>query len=610
MNSPGRWTSAFVPLVLLILPPGLSVALAQRTTAQDESRLVEWAARLDDADRPDEALSVLGDLLDEHPTSRPGLALLLQVAAQRERVTPFLPRFERAGRDEAASDDVRRLWVDALLAADLADSARSVAAGWAEARPTEAAAYVAWASAEVASGDPEAGAETLRRGRRKLDSPSAFAVELGTLSLEMGDYRAAAGEWVRLTQTDGTDGDAILLEEAVGGDDDVRDAFSEAVAAAVRGMPPTATVAASHLMLRFGAPERAGELARDAEGRLPLPERHEFLARFAEGARASGAHDQGAWAAERLADLVADPVRRDRWRAAAADMALQAGDSTRARRAFNQLLRSVARGTDVHRVSARRLFSLSLSETAGAELMLADFQRTYPQPESELVEMRIELARSFIRGDRLPDAERILATGTSITPTGDVVPHARLALVLGHVRLYAGDVVGAIRALEDATSAADSDVRTRTSAIGLAGALASSDSATATRFGGLLHLIARRPTPAELETGLREWESGDTPPEGMALAASGLDEAGFAAQAVALRERLIERYPVAPESPVALLAIARYERALQPLDVAGSSPVSRLERLILQYPESAVTPLARRLRAEWLATSPSEAGGG
>jgi thioredoxin-like negative regulator of GroEL len=535
---------------------------------------------LDAADRPDEALSVLGGLLDERPTSEPGLALLLRVAVRQERVAPFLPRFERAAGDEAASEDLRRLWVDALLASGLADSARSVAAGWAEARPTEAAAYVAWANAEIATGHPAAGAETLRRGRRKLGSPSAFAVELGSLSLEMGDYRAAAGEWVRLTQTDG---DATPLEEVVGGDDDVRNAFLDAVAAAVRGMPPAVTVAASHLMLRFGAPERAGELARDLEDRLPLPERSEFLARFAEGARASGALDQGAWAAERLADLIADPVRRDRWRAAAADMALQAGDSTRARRAFDQLLRSVARGTDVHRVSARRLFSLSLSETHRAELMLADFQRTYPQPESELIEMRIELARSFIRADRLPDAERILETGTSITSTGDVVPPAQLALALGHVRLYAGDVVGAIRALEDATGTTDSDVRTRTSAIRLAGAL---------------------------ETGLREWESGETSAETMALAATGLDEADFVAEAAALRGHLIERYPVAPESPVALLAIARYERARRPLDVADSSPVSRLERLILEYPESAVTPLARRLRAEWLATSLSEAGGG
>jgi tetratricopeptide (TPR) repeat protein len=598
--------SLVVPLLLLILSPGLSVALAQQATAQDESRLVEWAARLDAADRPDEALSVLGGLLDERPTSGPGLALLLQIAARRERVAPFLPRFERAGGDEAASEELRRLWVDALLAAGLADSARSVAAGWAEARPTEAAAYVAWATAEVASGDPEAGAEALRRGRQKLGSRSAFAVELGTLSLEMGDYRAAADEWVRLTQTAG---DPTLLEEVVGGDDDVRGAFVDAVAAAARGAPTDATVAASHLMLRFGAPERAGELARGLEKRLPPPERREFLARFAEGARVSGANDQGAWAAERLADLIDDPVRRDRWRAAAADMALQAGDSARARRAFNQLLRSVARGTDVHRVSARRLFSLSLSEMDQAELMLADYQRTYPQPESELIEMRIELTRSFIRADRLPDAARVLATGPSIASTGDVVPHGRLALELGHVRLYAGDGVGAIRALENAASATDSDVRTRTSAIRLAGALASSDSATATRLGQLLYLIARGPTPAELETGLREWESGETSPEGMALAASGLDEAGFSSQAAALRERLIERYPVAPESAVALLAIARYERALQPLD-KGSSPVSRLERLILEYPQSAVTPLARRLRAEWLATSPSEAGGG
>jgi hypothetical protein len=427
------------------------------------------------------------------------------------------------------------------------------------------------------------------------------------LSLEMGDYRGAADEWVRLAQTEA---DATLLEAAVGRDDDVRAEFADAVAAAVRGLPPAATVAASHLMLRFGAPERAGELARDLEGRLAPSERSEFLARFAEGARASAAYGQGAWAAERLADLLADPVRRERWRAAAADMALQAGDSTRARRAFDQLLRSVARGTAVHRVSARRLFSLSLSETDGAERMLADFQRTYPEPESELVEMRIELARSFVRAGRLSDAERILVAGTSITPAGDVVPQACLALELGHVRLYAGDVGGAIQALDDATGATGSDVRTRTSAIRLAGALASSDSAAAKRFGHLLHLIAREPAPSELETGLREWESGDTSPEGMALAAAGLDDAGFADQAAALRGRLIARYPGAPESPVALLAIARYERARQPLDVAGSSPVSRLERLILEYPESAVTPLARRLRAEWLAASPAEAGGG
>ncbi|MEJ2312267.1 MAG: hypothetical protein P8Y10_04165 [Gemmatimonadales bacterium] len=595
-----------VQLLLLVSSPGLSVALAQRAADPDERRLVEWAARLDAADRPDEALSVLGDLLDEHPTSGPALALLLQIAARRERVVPVLPRFERAGADGAASEDLRRLWVDALLAAGLPDSARSAAARWVEARPAEAAAYVAWSSAEVASGDPEAGAEVLRRGRGELGSLAAFAVELGTLSLEMGDYGAAADEWLRLTETGG---DSAPLEARAGEDDVVSSAFADAVADAARETTPDVAVAASHLMLRFGASERAGELARDLVGRLPTPERREFLARFAEGARAAGFHEQGAWAAERLADLIDDPVRRDRWRAAAADMALQAGDSTRARRAFSLLLRSVPRGTDLHRVSARGLFSLSLSDTEQAELMLTDFQRTYPQAESELVEMRIELARSFVRADRLSDAERVLATGSPITAAGDGVPHARLALELGRVRLYAGDGVGAIRALEDATSAADSDARTRTRAIRMAGALTSSNSAMVTRLGQMLHLIARGPTPAELEEGLREWESEDTSPEGMALAASGLDDAGFAAEAAGLRERLIERYPAAPESPVALLAIARYERALQSRDVGGPSPVSRLERLILEYPESAVTPLARRLRAEWLVTSPSEAGG-
>jgi tetratricopeptide (TPR) repeat protein len=606
--TPACWrTPALIAFGLLLPWPRPSVALAQQTTSQDEARLVEWAERLDATDRPDEALSVLEGLLNERPASGAGLALLFEIAARRERIAPYLPRFERAGGDDNASAGLRRLWVDALVTAGLADSARSVATEWAETRPDEPSAYLAWASVETALGRLDAGTEALRIGRRKLGNPSAFAVEIGALSIEMGDYETAADEWARLIRTDGG---AVRLEEAVGGDIDARGDFADAVAAAVRGMPPAVAMPASYLMLRWDAPDRAGELARDLESRLPLPERREFLARFAETARASGAHGQGAWAAERLAVLITDSARRDRWLAAAADMALDAGDSTRARRAFEELLRSVSPGTDVHRVSARRLFSLTLSEPDRSERMLSDFERTYPQPESELAEMRIELGRSLVRAGRLPDAQRILAAGDSIAWGGEVTPDARLSLELGLVRLYAGDVAGAIRALEDAAGARASDVGSRTSAITLIGALAKSDSAAAKRLGQLLYLIARRPSSAELESGLEEWESGDISPEGMALAAAALDEAGLGAEAAALRARLVDRYPAAPESPLALLAIARYERALQPFAGGDSSPVVRLEQLILEYPQSAVTPLARRLRAEWRVAATSKGGGG
>lgn len=607
MTATCRPSSALALFVLLASSPPPPGAWAQQAS-QDESRLVDWAARLDASDRSDEALAVLAGLLDEHPNSVRGLALLLEVAARRERIAPFLPRFERAGADDAALGSLKVLWIDALLAAGEADSARSVVAGWTEARPTEAGAYLAWSRLEKARADPEAAAEVLQRGRRNLGDPSAFAVELGILFLQTADYRAAADEWLRLTRADG---DASVLEQAMVGDEVAREAFVDAVSAMVGGMPPAAAGAASRMMLRFDAPEPAGELARDLERRLAPAERQEFLARFAEEARSNEAHGQAAWAAERLADLTADPVRRASWRAVAADMALQAGDSTRARGAFAQLLRSTVPGTEAHGVASRRLFNLTLYRPDQAERLLAEYQRSYPQPESELAEMRIELARSFVRAGRLSDAERIVASDISAPPAEyDAVPHARLAVELGRIRLYAGDVAGSIRALGDAAGASDSDVGTRASAIRLAGVLTSTDSAGARRFGRALHLIARRPAPEELEQGLGAWESGEVLPEAMALAAIRLDEAGFSRQAAALRGRLIDRYPESPESPVALLAIARYERDRHPLEVTDSSAVSRLERLILEYPQSAVAPLARRLRAEWLAASPPRDGGG
>jgi len=103
MTSACLRTLVFIPLVLLVSSPGLSVALAQRTTPQDERRLVEWAARLDAVDRPDEAISVLEGLLDERPASdrgwlscwrwqRVGNASLPSFPVSRARAETKLPR--------------------------------------------------------------------------------------------------------------------------------------------------------------------------------------------------------------------------------------------------------------------------------------------------------------------------------------------------------------------------------------------------------------------------------------------------------------------------------------------------------------------------------------
>ena len=94
----------------------------------------------------------------------------------------------------------------------------------------------------------------------------------------------------------------------------------------------------------------------------------------------------------------------------------------------------------------------------------------------------------------------------------------------------------------------------------------------------------------------------------MLIVADELEDAGLSLEAVLLRDRLIEHHPEAPEAPVALLANARYEKRASQAAGTGS-PSERLERLILDYPTSAVAPLARRLRAEWIAEPIRGSGG-
>jgi hypothetical protein len=281
-----------------------------------------------------------------------------------------------------------------------------------------------------------------------------------------------------------------------------------------------------------------------------------------------------------------------------------AGDSIAARRAFEQLVTSVEPGSSAHRVASRRLFALSAANPDRAEPMLLSYGALYPDPSDELAEMRVTLARSFVRRGRLSDAARVLSERPSsgAERTDDRGTDPRLAAELGRVRLFAEEIAGAVASLEVAANHSSSDPRARTSAIRLSAALVNADSLGAIRLGRTLYAVARDAGLPELRRTIDDWELHDPSPETMAIVADDLELAGHSLQAVGLRARLLDRYPDAPEAPMALLAIARYERdAARPDD--GSSPsIARLERLILEYPESALAPLARRLRAEWIAS--------
>ena len=69
------------------------------------------------------------------------------------------------------------------------------------------------------------------------------------------------------------------------------------------------------------------------------------------------------------------------------------------------------------------------------------------------------------------------------------------------------------------------------------------------------------------------------------------ERAGLPLEAEALRRRIIEDHSASREAPAALLALAR---ALTSRSADGSEARLLLERLILEYPRSALVPQARR----------------
>jgi hypothetical protein len=78
------------------------------------------------------------------------------------------------------------------------------------------------------------------------------------------------------------------------------------------------------------------------------------------------------------------------------------------------------------------------------------------------------------------------------------------------------------------------------------------------------------------------------------FAAQELHDAGKMDEARSIRITIVEEWSGSPEAPRALLELARADHPENPARAADW-----LERLVVDYPESAMAPIARRLLAEW-----------
>ncbi|MFQ5889223.1 MAG: tetratricopeptide repeat protein [Gemmatimonadota bacterium] len=594
---------SFLPRALLLAATLVVGGSARLAVAQiparpsQESQALALATRLERAGRLSEARRVVEDLLKSQPASVPALVMLMQIAAMQGEPEAVLPFVEQAvGSGRGNDPGVRQLWVRALSEAGRADSAEAVARRWAEEAPDRLTAYPELASVLWRQGKRDEAIDVLLAGRSRSGDPTVFAQELAVLYLEAGAYDAAAGEWVTVLGW-GESGVATVagrLEERGPGRELALTALW--LRLLEPRVPFTAARAGIDLALRLGEGERAHTLLAWLARRAPPDARIPLLRDYALRARNLGYTAIAGWAATRLAREAETAEERRHWRAMAADLTLRVGDTAAARASFEAVIAGADPGTEAHRIAARHLFSLqAATDPARAERILEEYALSYPEEELEAARMAVELSRGYVRRGDLAAAERALGLGPA-APT-DAVAAALLAGQRAKLMLYRERPGAALSHLETAVFSPTGRPEDRTEAIALLDALTRADSAEAAYFGRLLLATAVDPGSVprveKLLSGWRGLPVSKARPALLALAAGELERVDRHAEAASLLTALVEEFPEAPEVPPALLALARSAVPSRPGEARRW-----LERLIIDHPTSALTPVARRLLAE------------
>ena len=559
-----------------------------------ERRALDHATRLDQAGREDEAMRALENLLEEQPRSVSALVLLSQLATRAGEPERALSRAETAASaDDTGLPALRQVWIRSLQAAGLQDSALKVTLRWIEEQPAEATAYLELSGLWARSGDTERAIAALETGRAAIGSNRLFVQELAALQAGRGAYGDAAVEWRRMLAW-GDAGVEVVerwITEPTFDRSEALAALREEVASAESTVLERR--GGLHLALLLGESEWAREIVAVLANDLPEPAALDVLRDYVARARDGGDLEGAAWAAESLVRRAGTAEEALYWLAFAADLSYEAADLERARSAFSDLLSEAEPGSDLYEVALQRLHELTVDRDPDrAERLLREHLALYPEQTMTSVRMSVRSARIWLRNGRLDRARSVIER----VPPADAEQAALQGAVLGRVEILAGRPAAARGHLELAAAVPAGDPGARIRALELLGIVERADSAELVALGSGVVSATASGDPVPLIESVSRWSAGGIPGgEGMAaFAAQELQDAGKEKEARSVRITIVEGWSGSPAAPRALLDLARADHAENP-----GQAVVWLERLVVDYPESAMAPIARRLLAEW-----------
>ncbi len=556
---------------LLTICAVVSVGAAQRPTmprAFELERRGNYAA----------AAEAYRELLGERPGDVSALLGLERVLLPLARSAEIIPDARAALAANPGSGALYGVALRAWAAADQPDSMRAVAERWAQLAPGDEGPYREWGAAALAGRRREAALEAYRLGRQRLGRPEVLAAEVAQLAIADGDYASAAREWIPAVRR--LPGYRMTAVATLGHAPVPRRAEILRILAADPEF--TARRLESELRVKWGDP--LGGLAALEAGLPPSPGQSvDALRALVEQLRLQRTRE-AMLAQGRALEAIASrlpAVQASQTRLEAAQAYAAAGDREAARRMLSGLADDRATPGSVASGAAGALVTVLIGEGKLAEAgrRLAEMR---PQLSAEEhAQLTRALVAAHVRHGELDRADSLLGRDSTIEGFA----------LAGRIRLYRGDLDGAVEAFKQAGPYAG-------------------DRAEATRRTTLLALL--QPIEADslpaLGAALLRLEQGDTARAvteletiaGELPAAKGGAElrllSGRLAQSkgdAELAERLYRAAAAkdAPATaPAAELALAEL------LIVAGRNDeaVVLLEHLILTYPESTLVPQARR----------------
>lgn len=568
----------------------VAVLMALPAWADAQTDLVNTAREFERRGRYDDAIRLYRDMLASEPASFQALLGLERIYSRQGSLDSIVPYLARAEQVAPASEFVRELQIRVWGAVDRGDSLEAVIGRWIRAAPESSAPYRHWAFWLAQRGDFAGAHEVLRTGQERLGEP-ALAREVAELLVFSGDWAGATDAWRRALRWEPTVQPAAVVS--------LREAPEHMHARMLSlldtdGAQRLDRRLAADLLLTWGRAEEAWTRLDSA-----LPEDRGtaviVLAQFAERARQvrtlGGARARG-YALERLAEL-SGGAEAERARLEAAQAFADAGDLRAAQRMLGGVsLDPRARRADAAATMAALIRVLADAGRAEeAEDLFRQWSKSLRGEDAAMLREKLAWAR-VLQGD-LDRADQLIARDSSVGAEA----------VKGWIALYRGDLAGATERFRVAGPYAQSreEATRRTEILALIQRVAAD---TVPLLGSGLQRLVRGDTARavrELADAARRLPGRGGRAAVLAFAGELAVDVGDYARAEDLLLDAIALDAKGPSAPAAEYALAVSYAKLG----RNQDAIQLLENLILNHPESAVVPQARRLMDQLKGMVPS-----